>query len=350
MEKIRTNLQNQVLQNNNLKNNDTTCNKFRRFEKIQDSVSFSGRNIVAQKTGVSELLKQFLQYFPNIKYPASIQRVVDSADALLMHISSNAVPARKFVREVASKSQILMLGERHDNLSAKKFATSMLKPLKKQGYFDIALELNTNFQKHIDNFMAGKISEEELLKLTIVKTPFGIDAKPLEEGCSINLIKECKKLGLNVHCIDSRGDENFFSKMLELQSNLDIKGMMSYTYSQDENIFNNLNNRIFQKRPDAKVLIYIGQAHIDKMPTKENPQTRLRQFIDKSGKTVNSLYICTPENINNFVDTKNVKPYIGFSTTDKSISNLPYSVQSSYTEIKPSEYYGKHLDGMVVVE
>lgn len=326
MEAVKFNLQNTNFQRNNYKINPVSNQRISSLNNINDYCSFSGK---------SETIMSYRKI----------------AEALSEHIAKNSKPADEFVKEVAAKSDVLMLGEKHNHIGAKNFAISMLGTLKEMGYTDVAVEVSSRLQKYVDSFLAGKLSEDDLIEKTFLLYVNNHYCNPVIEGCSVEMLKECRKLGLNVHCIDSR-DEHFFNKILSSDKLYDsLKfGLDGYFLSKERRIFHNLNKGVFKNNPDAKVLVYIGEAHILKSPTKEIPKKRLRQFIDKTGKKVNSLRIVEPEKGNDFIDTSKIKSNIGFSTTDKLISDLAYHSGDNPYTMKPQEHYGKHLDGIVIID
>lgn len=299
---------------------------------IKDNFTFTGSNVTKQQN----------------KFASHIQKLIDNYGALINYISTNSKPAEKYIKEVASQSQVLMLGNEHQHLGAKKFTISMLESLKTIGYSDIALELPLKLQPYVNSFMEGKLSENNLLKLATFRLENGLKWTPLQSGCSLKMLNECKKLNFKVHCIDSR-DENFVNKLYDENFIDSLKSIGSYTASKDKQMFDNLNNRVFKKRPDAKIIIFIGSEHIVKSPTRENPNKRLRQYIDISGKKVYSINILKPEYTNDFIDMSKITKNIGFSTTKKPIADLAYSAGEDSFNQKPVEYYGKHLDGIIVV-
>lgn len=153
---------------------------------------------------------------------------------------------------------------------------------------------------------------------------------------------------MNFHCIDVR-DDKADNKLLDLISaKAKMSKIFNYLTSKDKQIFSNLNKRVFKKRPDAKVMIYIGNAHTLKAKTKDVQYKMLRQFIDETGKKVNSINLQYHKEINEFIDTTSVKKQIGFPTTGSPIANLAYTKSNTSLIEEPCDYY-KHIDGMILV-
>jgi len=348
MKTIKFNFSNSLQVVNPNKNRPIVTHNRCQFTLFQDSFSFSDSEKI-QTIEPSPLIKQ-LQMF-EFKIPDVVTKTIANAGKLFDYVAQKSKPAEDFVLETAKNSQILMLGENHAHIKSKNFAASLLPKLKSQGYNDVAIELHSSFQSCVDDFLAGKISEAELIKATTIKTKSSYE-NTLISGCSMPFINSCKKNGVNVHCIDTRGDQTFLDKVEELALQGDIEKMMELIASQDEGIFNNLSEKFLKLKPNAKVLIYVGNAHSRKRPVFDKIEApSLRQYIDKTSTKTASIELASPEEANMFINTAQLKTNRGFSTQDKPISDLlHFGNLAEGGVIDDLREYGKNIDGMVILD
>ncbi len=180
-----------------------------------------------------------------IEYDAAVERVIERSEG----------------------HNIILTGEEHHNGQHKKLI-GMLDDFKKKGVNDLAIEIDRGYQSDVDAYMRGEMSFKEMC-IHNINSPEYI----------FEVVKKCKKLKINVHCIDYKRKEAWTSRYGVF---IDQQG----TYIRDKKMFEQLDERIFSKNPDAKLIYFGGRWHIHKEPliwkrpaTEEEAKKYGRTFI-----------------------------------------------------------------------
>lgn len=158
------------------------------------------------------------------------------------------------VLEHSAKSQVMMFGENHKDRADNDFVAELLPKLKGQGFNHLALEIERNpkeksFHKIIQDYAYGKITREDIKGILNGRY---IIREPLEYAGIYDLIDDAKEAGMEFIFYDA--DEYTYKSWNE----------------REEIAFNNIKELIFDKDPDAKVIIYCGLEHINEEPFGED--------------------------------------------------------------------------------
>lgn len=148
----------------------------------------------------------------------------------------------------STRNQVVMFGEKHmvyrrDN----EFVIRILPQLKKQGFEYFAFELdreepNNQFRKMLKDYATGKLtrnklSQSQIRSETIYATKF------------FDIVDSVKKEHMNIVCYDTKRAKSF--------------------NEQEKIAFTNLKELIFDKNPNAKVVIFCGWGHLPEKPTQD---------------------------------------------------------------------------------
>lgn len=160
---------------------------------------------------------------------------------------NDAKQLEEVVLSESSKYQVVMLGEDHIRQDDDYFIARIIPELKKQGFKHLAVELVRNslkakypIEKALTDYTTGKISQDEMRYIAI-----GTEIFPYIEG-PIRIVETAKKEGMNIICYDPSHREYDSSDR------------------RDELAFKNITELIFNKEPNAKVIVYCGGAHLNK--------------------------------------------------------------------------------------
>lgn len=288
----------------------------------------------------------------------SYHNTISSKNLIIDNICRNLQDTDSFIDNLCRENQVVLFGELHNNTRAKGFITSKLKRFKQNGINDVGVEIDRKFQPDVDAFMSGKITGEDLDKrLYNIINPTILPKKVhfLETGCTLNFLKECKRLGMKVHCIDSKVEEHLngaFNGQFVFIMEKDPAEKANSAYNRDEGIFNNLKEMFFDKNPGKKIVIYMGNAHIKKSPIGNDRNFSLAQHISEflNGKTA-SVSLVKPNEVNKlfYYDSSKVPANRAFPTKQDGIKDFIYDCEYGQDFPQGYDYYGKHFDGMIVV-
>lgn len=147
----------------------------------------------------------------------------------------------------SQKNKVVMFGEKHGEYSKDSdFVKSILPFLKKQGFNYLALEIVKNPRTHLQigknwqmvkDYIDGKIELDEIPEYLQRSMNSGIKGW-------VGLAKAAKKLDIKVVCYDPNKEEYGSFNEREIKA------------------FNNIKEDIFDKDPEAKILVYCGNLHI----------------------------------------------------------------------------------------
>lgn len=167
-------------------------------------------------------------------------------------VTENKKDLINIILQNAEKNQTLLFGGKHEKdakevKAERKLIIDLLPELQERGYNDIAFQIYKEWQIDIDRYKEGKTDEAT-----------AINSLPhLENMCGYELIAKAFELGMNVWLIDGTGiyDDNFF-----------VVQAASKNGTADKMLFDNLEEKVFKKRPDAKVIGYLGGHHTSEQP------------------------------------------------------------------------------------
>lgn len=185
----------------------------------------------------------------------------------------------ELVLQRADQSQTVHYGELHGNKAAELLVMSLLKKHRKQGFAYFAMELDTHEQPLIDDFLLGRIDEERLEKRldeisAHVRSTGGghYDIKG-----ALPLLCAAHSYGYKIVLFDER------------PIGLTAPGDTSYAdcgEPRNRAEFENLGRFIFDKDPDARVVVLSGLDHIDERPNYtfncgKTDQKKLGYFLEE---------------------------------------------------------------------
>lgn len=155
----------------------------------------------------------------------------------------------KILDRYAKESQVLMFGNDHVDIRDAKFVASILDQLKEEGFEYVAIEGGIQ----LDDYLGEPGFIQKCKKL------YGSQKADSACSCIDYLIQRTTELEMKVI---------FYDENVRIGS------------ERDEMQFRNIKERIFDKDPNAKVVIYCGTGHANKEPIKPN---FLSQEIDPLG-------------------------------------------------------------------
>lgn len=168
--------------------------------------------------------------------------------------------------ENAAKSQIVMFGENHETKGDNLYVISLLPKLKELGYNKIALEIDSFQQKRLDSYLKGDINDYELFT-EIASYAWVMD----------DIITKGKELGMELYAIDER------TKKMGLLPGEEPPA--EFGTDRNQKMFENMKGFIFDKDPDAKVIVFISAIHINEKPVPhpyaEGIHQMLGQFLSE---------------------------------------------------------------------
>jgi hypothetical protein len=159
----------------------------------------------------------------------------------------------------AAKSQTVHYGELHGKKSAERLVIALLEQHRKQGFTYFAMELDTHEQPLVDDFLFGRIGAEALEQILDE-----ISSYVRKSGCghydikgALSIVRAAHDLGYRVVLFDER------------PKGCTAPGDSTYAECgepRNRAQFENLRRLIFDKDPDARVVIFSGLDHIDERP------------------------------------------------------------------------------------
>lgn len=237
----------------------------------------------------------------------------------------------KVILERALENKVVMFGEQHNEYrDDNDFAAKLLPELRKQGFEYFALEIDKNpikkelsdkIKKMFEEYESGKFTikeikkrydsftEKEITDLSdefrrilsdyangkITKKdihPLWIDNEKQEAAGWFDLIDATKKIGMEILCYAP--DPNKCTSWNE----------------REEKLFNNLRELIFDKYPDAKVVVYGGLLHLSEKQTTLDDYSKMYPEILKGEeqlglkKNKDGRYKCLGAYINEYTEDK----------------------------------------------
>ncbi|WP_298248090.1 hypothetical protein [uncultured Christiangramia sp.] len=168
------------------------------------------------------------------------------------------VPAKEYIIQQSKRNRVIIINEAHHYSSHRVFTQELLQDLYKQGYRNLGVEALSNGNKHDVNLNNRKYAIQESGYYT--QDPnFG------------NMLRTALNLGFNVFAYEQTGDLN--GKEREI--------------SQAKNI-----QKIMDKRPDEKFLIYCGFDHAlegEHRSWGKAMAGRLKEFTGVNPLTINQV-------------------------------------------------------------
>lgn len=300
-----------------------------------NNISFTGRNIVAELNR------------------SNVFNLSDTRK-LMNYISTHSQPLKEYIQNVARSHQVVMIGDctHWPRAGAKKIATDTLRIFKDCGYNHVAVEMDTSYQNVIDNYLAGKISFEDLHRQKHVN-PYSLAP---DQSCSGHFLEECKKLGFKVLCID-RNTKNYANKLNRLNniapqlSASEANREMDFIYSRDCYMLDNLKDSSWGTSMSGKLLIFIGNAHILKCPVGNSKNKSLRTLLDgvvgaKNISSINTNYITASSNSKASHFTNST----AFPTLSEDLDGIVgFSFWDNPLQMAQNIFYNQHFDGMIVI-
>ena len=207
-----------------------------------------------------------------------------------------------------SKNQVIMVGEQHGEYKKDSdLVIKLLPQLKKQGFEYLALELYKDYSKSdMDSVFAyytsGIITREDIDELGLT------DFFAREAAGWLDIIDAAKKEGMQIVFYDASEDEYVTLNR------------------RDKIAFENLKELIFDKDPDAKVIVYCGTKHINEKPVFE---TSLTSSIEKELTKFLGFYL------NEYTKGKNLT----ISLCEYSLYKTPHC--DLIIDLKKGEYHHK---------
>lgn len=188
------------------------------YEKFMDRESSKGRE-------PSEKVKEILEYIERHK-----KYVGDSLSELL------------------KESRFILVGESHAPTAdpLREEVASSLARLRSEGLTHVALEANSAYQRIIDSLNLSEFNSDSDIIETLRQKHVGLGWS----DSNFHILIEAKKLGLKVLLIDYDDGRPYTER-----------DNASYQNLRDEKMFETINSQI---DGNAKVLIFIGNAHVHK--------------------------------------------------------------------------------------
>ena len=178
------------------------------------------------------------------------EKTVMSKSQYSKPITSDILPNKqdleKIVLSHSTKNQVVMFGERHKAyIKDNYFVIDLLSKLKKQGFNYLALEFKRNpiteFSKSLTGYALGELTRDEIsdsIKNALsFFTPGWLD-----------LVDAARVYNIKIICYDTNNQE-----------------YKSWDH-REKLAFENLKELIFDKDPDAKIIVYCGSVHINEKP------------------------------------------------------------------------------------
>lgn len=241
------------------------------------------------------------------KFSSDIQLTVQNLPQIGKYILENCEKPVDIVRNLCKK-QFIIFVEQHDHDEAKKFGTSMLKVLKEENINHVGIEINHHEQKFIDAFLDGLITEDGLKE----SVPY------INNACSVDFLKECKRLKMKVVCLD-----------------LDASGRMS---GRDEFMIDRIKSEVLSKNPSEKMFIYIGKMHSSKGSYGSRCKQFLGGLLDNLAKdNVASINIAKANSYRNI--PKNLSSNTGFYTNNDFLGKFILEKDSVQANSEYFNYY-----------
>ena len=146
----------------------------------------------------------------------------------------------------SAKNQVVMFGEKHKAYTKDNyFVIDLLSKLKKQGFNYLALEFSRNpiteFSNSLTSYALDELTRDEISNS--IKKQISIFAPGW-----LDLIDTARKYDMKIICYD-----------------VNPKEYKSWDH-REKLAFNNLKELIFDKDPDAKIIVYCGGAHVNEKP------------------------------------------------------------------------------------
>jgi len=194
----------------------------------------------------------------------------------------------KIALSESSKNKVVMFGECHYKYGEDNdFVSRILPQLKEQGFKYLALEIKRTLlgsnpaHKAISDYIKGKIKRKD-----INPDNYGIGLLDLEECATgwLEMINEAKSLGFNIICYDAGGYSSFNER--------------------EEKSFKNLKEMIFNKDPDAKVIIYCGNRHINEKEAYDPELVKWEEQQNLENRSEDGKFKCLAYHLSDYTKGK----------------------------------------------
>lgn len=191
---------------------------------------------------------------------------------------TNQKKLEELVLSNSVKSKIVMFGEYHIRYRFDSdFVIGILPKLKEQGFNYFALELDRNppetnkLKKTLSDYASGKLTEMSLNWIY-----------PEDKSAAgwFDLINAVKKADMEIICYDANENE------------------LTSWNDREEIAFKNLKELIFDKYPDAKVIIYCGASHLNEKPTYDEEARNWEQGNGLVNNDKDGRYTCLAFHMN----------------------------------------------------
>lgn len=148
-----------------------------------------------------------------------------------------AVTPSDYVRQAARANQFLLFGESHDSPRTRVFMASMIKTLKEEGFSFLAIEVDHQDQRLVDEYARTG-------NKAVLAGHWWINDEYIE------ILDAARSHGLKLVCID----DAYFHDERDGLRRLKVNKVM----------FRHLKEVCLDQEPEAKVAVYIGAGHIYK--------------------------------------------------------------------------------------
>lgn len=155
--------------------------------------------------------------------------------------------AKSLLLEKAENYQTIHFGQDHSSLADENMVISLLPELKALGFDYFAYELDSFLQPRVDSYLEGKISFEQFDKIF-----------PYYPEETLPTLIAAHELRYKIVLFDEEPESEHPIRGDAVHSKLGT--------DRAEKQFHNLKTKIFDKEPEAKVIIFSGRAHIDEKP------------------------------------------------------------------------------------
>lgn len=158
------------------------------------------------------------------------------------------------VRDAARVHRVISFGESHASTTDDEFVTLVLPMLRESGFRYLAVEVDAADQKHIDDYLAGRIdaktAEERIgyLKSYTQRAYERMGITGAHEHPWLDMMKKAHELGMRIVAFDFRIQDDDDS--------------MTTSNEREEGQFRNLKEKIFDTDPEARVAVFVGGWHI----------------------------------------------------------------------------------------
>jgi len=230
------------------------------------------------------------------------------------YVMQNKEKPLDLILDLLSNNQVLLFGEMHSNNHTKKFVTNSLETLVKHSPIKfLAVEIASKYQKDIDDFVNNKINAEQLKKRIYY----------VNRGPSADMIRKAADLGLRVIAVD--GEE------------------------RDEDMIKNLRKEVFDKNPDEKGIVYIGNRHLFESKLGSGSYLTLAAFLNALTKEKSaSIIISEPRYLTTACKLENIPENIAFRTTKPPINKM--LLDKDHSDSASLDVYYNAVDAIITVK